>query len=93
LDDELNLLDTERIELLKIDVEGHELDCLMGLSSQSAAKIKYIQLEQHVSDMYLRKTGFDEIHAHLDHLGFHEIKRFKHGFGGFYEIIFKNNAL
>ena len=93
LDHELTLMNFDRIELLKMDVEGHELNCLIGLSRETAQKIKYIQLEQHVNDMYLKKRACNEIHDTLDHLGFQEVKRIKHGFGGFYEIIFKNNDL
>jgi FkbM family methyltransferase len=82
----------ESIELLKIDVEGHELKCLKGISKATATRIKYIQLEQHEDDMYLKKTDFSEISVLLEKLGFREQHRIKHGFGNFYEVIFKNQC-
>ena len=92
LNDEFNKLALSNVELLKIDVEGHELNCLIGLSIENAAKIKYLQIEQHEDDMYLNKNQFSKISETIEKLGFIEIMRFKHGFGDFYEILYQNKC-
>ncbi len=92
LDNEFNNLALSNVELLKIDVEGHELNCLLGLSSENATKIKFLQIEQHEDDMCLHKNQFSKISETLEKLGFKEIIRFKHGFGDFYEILYQNKC-
>jgi FkbM family methyltransferase len=77
------------IDVLKIDVEGHEFQVLRGLFTGEMAqtRIRYIQLEHHEDDMYLSgdaaKIG-ELLHAN----GFEEVKRLKHAFGNFYEMIY-----
>ena len=80
-------------DVLKIDVEGHELQSLKGLFSNSniALPIRYIQIESHSDDMYLNNSSAD-IEALLKNNGFYEVARFKHGFGDFYEIIYENKS-
>ncbi len=77
------------IDVLKIDVEGHELDCLKGLFDGSKYSIRYLQLESHNDDMYLNSHNHDEIHKLLKYNGFNEAARIKHGFGDFHEIIYE----
>ena len=78
-------------DVLKIDVEGHELQTLKGLFTGTAKKIpvRFIQLESHNDDMYLNASA-GEIAGLLKENGFHEAARFKHGFGDFHEIIYEN---
>lgn len=73
-------------------VEGHEYQCLLGLFNNAiiASNIKFIQLESHTDDMYLNKKEDNEIKYLLNENGFKECKKIKHGFGGIYEIIYKN---
>lgn len=83
------------VDVLKIDVEGHEFDCLLGLFKVASGKgypIRYIQLESHHDDMYLNDNN-EKIEALLKQSGFAEVARIKHGFGDFYEIIFENTFL
>ncbi|QYJ69060.1 FkbM family methyltransferase [Flavobacterium litorale] len=85
-------------DVLKIDIEGHELSALQGLFNKSDAKIQYpikfIQLESHNDTMYLNtqdnKTTIDNL---LTKNGFKLVKEIKHGFGDFSEIIYKNTRL
>ncbi len=79
-------------DVLKIDVEGHELQCLQGLFNKQNIKIdiKYIQLESHNDDMYINNNNHKEIVAILNKNGFIEIEKIKHGFGDFSELIYKN---
>ena len=79
---------------VKIDVEGHEFQCLQGLLKASQLqKVKYIQLENHNDDMYATKVSFSDITKLLNDYGFVIAHKIKHGFGDFEEVIFcnKNN--
>ena len=82
------------IDILKIDVEGHEFQCLVGLFDQDIkVQIRYIQLEQHNDDMYANATSFDVIIKLLNKNGFVLQKTVKHGFGNLDELVFVNAAL
>lgn len=78
-------------DVLKIDVEGHELQSLKGLFDGTIKNypVRFIQLESHSDDMYLNVSpgAIDDL---LKENGFEEIAKFKHGFGNFYEIIYEN---
>jgi len=80
------------IDLIKIDVEGHEYQCLLGLFTNNtiARGIKFIQIESHADDMYLNKKEEHEINQLLLKNGFEEFKKINHGFGDIYEIIYQN---
>jgi FkbM family methyltransferase len=82
-------------DVLKIDVEGHELNCLKGLFLIDPAKIpiRYIQIESHNDDMYLNTNQSQEIENLMTINGFKQIFKVKHGFGDFEELIFKNSNL
>ena len=79
-------------EVLKIDVEGHELQCLQGLfaDEKNVLPIRFIQLESHNDDMYLSNNQYHEIEALLNKNGFFKAAEIKHGFGDFAEIIYEN---
>ena len=78
-------------DVLKIDVEGHELQVLEGLfSNGSQFNIRLIQLESHNDDMYLRNSKHEDIDQILNKNGYFEITKIKHGFGDFAEIIYEN---
>lgn len=81
----------EHIDLLKIDTEGHELKCLNGLFPLKSCKIDRIQIENHQDDMYQTLDSFDEIQALLQKNGFEVEVTIKHGFGNFYEMIFRKS--
>lgn len=79
-------------DVLKIDVEGHELQCLQGLFNEElkSIPIRYIQLESHNDDMYLSNNFHNEIEEILNKHHFYKIAEIKHGFGDFAEIIYEN---
>lgn len=79
-------------DVLKIDVEGHELQCLQGLFAEdkTVLPIRFIQLESHNDDMYLSNNQYQDIKTILNKNGFEKIAEIKHGFGDFAEIIFEN---
>lgn len=82
----------KEFDVLKIDVEGHELQCLQGLFTNelSTIPIRYIQLESHNDDMYVNNNQHHEIEAILNKNGFFKTAEIKHGFGDFSEIIYQN---
>ena len=79
-------------DVLKIDVEGHELQCLEGLfiDEKKNLPIRFIQLESHNDDMYLSNSNHQDIENILNKNGFEKIAEIKHGFGDFAELIFEN---
>jgi len=82
--------DNSSFDVLKIDVEGHELQVLEGLfSNGNQYKIRLIQLESHNDDMYLSNSKHEDIDQLLNKNGYFEIAKIKHGFGDFAEIIYE----
>jgi FkbM family methyltransferase len=79
----------QKIDIVKIDTEGHEHKCLEGLFNGNKIDIDYIQLEQHYDDMYLHAGNVSSITGLLQQNHFNATANIKHGFGSFEEIIFK----
>ena len=81
-------------DVLKIDVEGHELQCLQGLFADEGTvlPIRFIQLESHNNDIYLSNNQRHDIETILNTNGFEKIAEIKHGFGDFAEIIYENKT-
>ena len=80
----------QKIDLIKIDVEGHEYNALCGLFPLKN-KIKYIQIEEHNYDLY--SGNKDKIRVLLNKNGYKEKQRIKHGFGEIYDVIYKTRIL
>ena len=81
------------IDVLKIDTEGHELACLHGLFSEPLHHpIEFIQLEVHNDDMYLNSHSFEEITEILEANGYGLAGKIKHGFGDFYDAVFRKKS-
>jgi len=75
------------IFLLKIDVEGSELEVLKGaLGSLSSKRIKFIQLEELRNDSY--EDSFFEIDNLLVSMGMHKLFSIRHPVGNFFEHIY-----
>ena len=83
-----------KFDVLKIDVEGHELQCLQGLFIENSipVSIRFIQLESHNDDMYLNNDQHKKIEELLMKNGFERVAEIKHGFGDFAEIMYENKA-
>lgn len=87
LDAFVNEKNIDHVDILKIDVEGHELQAIQGcVSLLKEKKIRLIQLEQHFDDQY--NAHYIAIENILNEAGYREIMRLKHGFGNFFEIIY-----
>ena len=82
----------KKYDVLKIDVEGHELQCLQGLftDEKDILPLRFIQLESHNDDMYLSNNKHHDIETILNKNGFEKVAEIKHGFGDFTEIIYEN---
>lgn len=81
-------LDVSEIFLLKIDVEGAELNVLKGAEQTfRKKKIHYVQLENHLDD--LREDRSEEIEKFLNSFGLKEMNRVRHSFGNYYEVLYK----
>jgi FkbM family methyltransferase len=84
-----NHIPNQEVDLIKIDTEGHEYYCLLGLFSEKKnCKIKHIQLEFQHNDMYLNKVHLNKIDNILIANNFKLMKKIKHGFGNFDELIY-----
>ena len=81
-------LKVAEVFLLKIDVEGAELNVLKGaVNAFENKKISYVQLENHQDD--LREDKTKEIEFFLNSFGLKKINQVKHSFGNYYEDIYK----
>ena len=80
----------EKIDLLKIDTEGHEYFVLKG-SLNSLSKIKYIYFEHHYDDMLHKGYTFSEIHKLLIKNHFKKIYKSKMYFRKTFEYIYENS--
>ena len=84
----------EKIDILKIDTEGHEYACLTGLfKNKLNCDIEYIQLEQHTDDMYLNRKSPEKIYDILNKNGYEIEAIIKHGFGDLVDLVFRKNDL
>ena len=82
------------IDLIKIDVEGHEYECLRGLFNTAVdSNIHLIQLEHHNDDMYENSISFNQINDILNRNNFELIDRFNHVFGDFEDLLYKNKMI
>lgn len=87
LDQLISKLNLAKIDILKIDVEGHEASVLKGATLALAKKTaRFIQIESHGDDQYQGKGAQAE--AILALHGYRLIARIKHGFGNFHEEIY-----
>lgn len=78
-----------KIDILKIDTEGHELKCLQGLFNHPSCEISFIQLEKHTNDMFVSNQSVNEVPQLLQENGFNSFTEIKHGFGKFVEVIYE----
>jgi FkbM family methyltransferase len=80
--------DVDEISILKIDVEGHELDVLQGgLQMLSEGRIKVIQIEFHDDDM--RDSQEVEIDRLLRQNNFRKVGVIRHFPGNYVEALYR----
>ena len=76
LDDYLDSKKIDKIDLLKIDTEGHEYYVLKG-SIKSLAKIRFVYFEHHYDDMLDKGYNFSEINNFLEANNFKKVFKSK----------------
>jgi len=87
LDSFVKLNSIIEIDILKIDVEGAELQVLNGaIESLANKKIRIIQVEVHYDD--LRASTHREIDALLSKFKYSKFDEIRHSFGNFSDIIY-----
>ena len=79
----------KKIDYLKIDTEGYELNVLKGLNKH-IKNIRLIHFEHHYDDMYKKKYTFHDIHNHLSKNDFRKIYKLKMFFRKSFEYIYEN---
>jgi len=88
LDNVISQLNIDRVDILKIDVEGHKLQFLNGASKTLLnGKVKFIQLEIHEDEQYeVQQKDKDNF---LAPYGYSISLELKHGFGNFKDVVYE----
>ena len=82
----------DKIDLLKIDTEGYELNILKGLL-KNFSKIQLIYFEHHYDDMIIKNYNFSDINNLLIKFGFKKIAKNKMLFRKSFEYLYENQIL
>lgn len=84
----LNANKVEHIDILKIDVEGFELEVIRGAQNALRdGKVKIVQLERHADDM--REDRNPVIHDFLVSIGFVKFAEIEHPIGNYSEVLYQ----
>jgi len=79
----------DKIDLLKIDTEGHEYFVIKGFGD-NIDKVKVIFFEHHYDQMIMKDYTFSDIHHYLKLRGFKPYSKFKMPFRKSFEYIYMN---
>ena len=79
----------KKIDYLKTDTEGYELNVIKGLK-EHIKNVKVIQFEHHYNDMLVKDYTFHDIHSYLLRKGFHKIFKIKMPFRKSFEYCYEN---
>jgi FkbM family methyltransferase len=83
----------ERVELLKVDTEGHDLDVVRS-AREDIRRIKRVKMEvQSGPEYYVGGTREEQAIAYLSERGFTLVERWDHPHGWAHDLTFQNNAL
>ena len=89
LDSVLHDIGQDKIDVLKIDTEGHELEVLIGAQQALSNRIfRLIQIENHLSELY-GESNYTRIHKLLTDNGYEVIKKFWYPLHPLEDIIFE----
>jgi len=89
LKDEFKKYDLDKIDILKIDTEGYELNVLKGLDNKINL-VKYIYFEHHYDNMILKNYTFQTINSYLVKCGFKKSFKLKMPLRKTFEYIYEN---
>jgi FkbM family methyltransferase len=80
------------IDILKIDVEGHELEVLKGASeSLRRGSVRFLQIEAHLDGQYSVEPN--DLERFLLAFNYRRCAEIRHGFGNFLDLIFEYRSL
>ena len=79
-----------KIDFLKIDTEGYELNVLLGMGIH-LKNVDLIMFEHHYDDMIIKNYSFGNIHDLLKQNNFYQIYKHKMPFRKTFEYIYKKN--
>ena len=82
----------KKIDILKIDTEGFELNVIKGLKLNHKI-IKFIYFEHHYDDMIKKNYTFNDINLILKQFGFKKVFKTKMLFRKSFEYIYKNSFI
>jgi len=83
----------KKIDLIKIDTEGHEFNVIKGMGNNLIQKTKLILFEMHYDKSLIKNYSFKNIDKFLSNRGFECINKNKMMFRKGYELIYKNKNL
>ena len=83
----------EKIDILKIDTEGYELNVLKGIDANHFEKIKYIYFEHHYDLMIKKNYTYTDIKNFLNQKGFYLSLKLKMKFRKTFEYVYENKKL
>ncbi len=81
-----------KVDILKIDTEGHEYKVLLG-ALKSLKKIKYIYFEHHYNNMIKKNYNFSDINSLLKKMEFKKVFKSKMYFRKVFEYIYENTSI
>ena len=79
-----------KIDFLKIDTEGYEMNVLLGLENQ-ISKISIVMFEHHYDNMIIKNYKFRDINYILSKNNFSQIYKYKMPFRKTFEYIYARN--
>ena len=82
----------DKVDILKIDTEGHEYKVLLG-ALKSLKKIKYIYFEHHYNNMVKKNYNFRDINTLLKKNEFKKVFKSKMYFRKVFEYIYENTNI
>ena len=80
----------KKIDILKIDTEGYELNILKGITQKHLKKIKYIYFEHHYDLMIKKNYTYRDIKNFLNENNFYLSLKLKMNFRKTFEYIYEN---
>ena len=91
LDEYISQKKIKKLDFLKIDTEGYELEILLG-ANKNIKNINLVLFEHHYDDMIKKNYKFSDVHDFLIKNNFNQIFKAKMPFRKTFEYIYKNKA-
>ena len=89
LNDELKKHKLKKIDIIKIDTEGFEMNVLEGLG-EKIRDIKLIYFEHHFDNMIIKNYTYSTIHSYLKKFNFEKVFKIKMPLRKTFEYIYQN---